>query len=307
MFGFFRKGRQEAHKGLWIDAPDFERRLEQKQLDPETQGHLRGFAAAGLIVLRNAAPAALCDEIVSDYQAWCGANAEYVKAWLDEQGREKRLVNFHLASSAARRLITNPRIIGLLETIFEHEASIYTSLTFKYGTQQPAHRDTPHFATWPRERFVGVWTALEPVDADAGPLFYHPGAHKLNIDQTPFWEQAQRQQPEATREEQLYLALDLYNGKVIREVTRFCDPVPLVLNKGDTVIWHPQLPHGGSPAADPARTRWSMVFHCAPSNIQVFQHDKFFLHRDSAAPAPRYRIEQMDGHLFARAGDTAFM
>jgi hypothetical protein len=46
--------------------------------------------------------------------------------------------------------------------------------------------------------------------------------------------------------------------------------------KGDTFIWHPELPHGGSAITDPHATRSSIVFHCTPEGVPVFGPDRFF-------------------------------
>ena len=221
---------------------------------------------------------ALCRRVVDDYRRYVDENPAYARANLDALGHEKRLVNFHTWSSNAAEIGTNPRLMQLLDFLFGMEACVYTSLLFKYGTQQPVHRDTPHFATWPRGYFFGVWTALQDIDPDSGPVFYHRGAHRYAVDERRFLEEARARKPDAPEAEQLLLALDLYYGEIIR---RSPAEGPVEIPKlaiGDVVIWHPELPHGGSPANDPELTRWSMVFHCAPVAVQVHQHTDFFGH-----------------------------
>jgi hypothetical protein len=64
-------------------------------------------------------------------------------------------------------------------------------------------------------------------------------------------------------------------------VTRQCMDAGLKVEKvavkaGGTVIWHPQLPHGGSAIGDISRTRHSLVMHLAPVGTPVYHQDVFF-------------------------------
>ena len=49
------------------------------------------------------------------------------------------------------------------------------------------------------------------------------------------------------------------------------------INKGDAIIWHPKLLHGGSNVVDPSLTRYSMVTHNVPINHSVFNASHFFV------------------------------
>jgi phytanoyl-CoA hydroxylase len=292
---------------FWLDDADAAARIEAADADPEVKSIARALRTEGLAVVREAASPALCRRVIDDYARYGELHRDYVRSNLTEEGRERRLVNFHLWSEPAAELGVNPRVMRALDFIFDGPATVYTSLTFKYGTQQPVHRDTPHFATWPHKMFVGVWTALEDVHPDAGPLFYHPGGQHFVLDPQQYMREAEQREPDASVRDRLLLALDLYNGDVIRRSTALCEPKQLEMRAGDTVIWHPELPHGGSPARDPGRTRWSSVFHCAPVDVQVHQHDRFFLHSGDAAPADRYGYFERHGRQFAVSGEVGFM
>lgn len=292
---------------FWIDRPDAEEVLDSKAADSRTKDAIRSLIREGITVIREANAPALCKAVVTDYQRYVDTHRDYVTQNLDTLGREKRLVNFHRWSPTAAQIGTNRKVMEILDLMFDTETAVYTSLTFKYGTQQPVHRDTPHFATWPPKRFAGVWTALDNISPEAGPLFYHPGAHRFTIDPQRFMSEAMQRLPGAPSEEQLFLALDLYNGEVIRTAPTVCDAKTLELQIGDTVIWHPELPHGGSPAIDPLHTRWSIVFHCAPVNVQVHQHNAFFSHKGPNAPPPRYGYIDYNNRKLALSGEVAFM
>ncbi len=262
----------------------------------------------GLAVIRSAVDPSICDQAVEDYYKWLADNDGYRLENLDVLGREKRLVNFHLASSAALKIASNPLILDALDFIFGDEAYVYTSLTFKYGTQQPIHRDTPHFATWPARRFVGVWTALEDINPDAGPLMYSRGAQDFKVDQRAILAGVQLDFPDMSLKDQLDVALDRYNGIIINHAPEE-GSITIVepLKKGDTVIWHPELPHGGSPAKDPSLSRLSMVVHCASSEVHVHQHAQFFANEGETPPADWYAFRPMGGRKVALSGPVSFM
>jgi len=292
---------------LWIDQPGALEKVDAAEIGETEKSIARSLITTGLAVVRGAHDEALCEEVVADYQRYCAENSDYVRANLDSFGREKRLVNFHHWSDAALQIGTNRKIMSALDFIFGLETSVYTSLTFKYGTQQPVHRDTPHFATWPRGYFVGVWTALEPVNDNMGPLFYHPGAHRFGVDEAKLKAQAEARLPHASKKEQMRLALDIYNGEIMRISPTISEAIALPADIGDSVIWHPEMPHGGSPAKRQMATRWSMVFHCAPAAVQVHQHETFFGHDKSASPPARYGFREAYSRKVAEAGGVGFM
>lgn len=291
----------------WIDDPDAIETLRSLDIEEWQYDALEDLIVRGFTVLKQSADPQLCTNVVSDYGRYCTENRAYVDNNLDETGREKRLVNFHLWSENEMKIATNSRVMGVLDLMFADIASVYTSLTFKFGTQQPIHRDTPHFATWPDNGFCGVWTALEDVRPEAGPLMYIAGGHRFTIDQREIFKSVVRDHPNLSPTDQLMLALDIYNGKVIDEAPLHGELIVAEMQKGDVAIWHPALPHGGSPAQDPFMSRWSVVTHCAPESIQVHQHDRFFSYDGPESPPARYGYREAYGRKIAVAGETAFM
>lgn len=291
----------------WIDAPNALKILDSVRL-PEWQSNaLRDLIQDGFTLLKGVTDPLLCDEVVDDYVKFCQQNSAYVAENLDTLGREKRLVNFHIWSENEMKVVTNPVAMELMDLFFGERASVYTSLTFKYGTQQPIHRDTPHFATWPQGRYCGMWTALEDIHPDAGPLMYMRGAHRFTVDQLEIMEVVKANHPEMSEAEQNLLALDIYNGRIIDEAPLNGELVVAPINKGDVVIWHPEAPHGGTPAADPMMSRWSVVAHCAPESTQVHQHEQFFRFDRETEPPARYGFGEAYGRKIAVSGTTAFM
>lgn len=298
--------RESDHIGpLWIDLPDALALNDASDASPEEKALTRDVINDGLCVVRDVIPADLCDRVIADFAKFCDETPDIVRR--DTLGRETRVVNFHRWSDAALEIGASPRMMGLMDHMFGMETCVYTSLLFKYGTQQPIHRDTPHFGTWPAGYYFGVWYALEDVRDDAGPLMLHRGAHRFRMDQFEIYDRIARERPDAGPDAVADAALLEFCDEVVARSRReFGEPELVPVRRGDVILWHPELPHGGSPARDTSRTRWSIVFHCAPVAVQVHQHQTFFRHRVETPPPPRYKYSEAFGRKVAVAGGAAF-
>ena len=65
----------------------------------------------------------------------------------------------------------------MLWILSKRDISIYTSLFFQEGTQQDLHRDAPLFCTYPENKFLGCWFALEDTNKSNGSLSVVPRGH----------------------------------------------------------------------------------------------------------------------------------
>lgn len=309
MFGLFKARRETKFlpEGPWLDRPDALDLAQASSVPEAMKRAARDLITDGFTVLPGAISPDLCQQAIEDYHRYARENADTFAQGLDEHGRERRLICFHQWSDASMKIATNPGVMALLDYLFGQRACAYSSLTFKYGTQQPIHRDTPHFITWPNDQFVGVWTALEDIHEDAGPLCYMKGAHRFKVDQHDIFRKVRQDHPQMPEADQLALALDFYNGAVISESPRHGEwTLAPRLKRGDVAIWHAELPHGGSPAKDPNRARWSMVTHCTPEAVQGYEYGQFFTHEGSKPLPPRYGYRQAYGRTVACIGGPVF-
>ena len=293
---------------LWLDLPDAEQEaVSRADRYPSHYPRMaKEMITEGFTILKGVIEPGLCDAVVSDYQRYLETNKGYADQYLDAKGRHHRLVNFHMSSENAMKIGCHDEIMRALDYLFGYKAGIYTSLTFEYGTEQPIHRDAPFFHTFPVNYFVGAWCALEDIDPDAGPLMYVPGGHRFPCDQHAIYKRVRDENPGQPDDWLVRHALEAYYGEVMTRSGAIGATKQAVLQKGDVAIWHPQLPHGGAPAANPKMTRRSVVFHCAPETLQVYQHDVFFQFEDPGFPPPRYVFGSYQGRSYALAGETAF-
>jgi phytanoyl-CoA hydroxylase len=150
----------------------------------------------------------------------------------------------------------NEGIINLLSLLLDGKAILFQSINFLKGSQQATHSDTIHMTTYPLGGLLGVWLALEDTDADNGPLHYYPGSHHL-----PYWLNKDYDN-EGNR---WMIGTKTYKDyeKMIAEKIQSLGLKKEVFyaQKGDILIWHANLLHGGEPQLDKHRSRNSMVFH----------------------------------------------
>jgi ectoine hydroxylase-related dioxygenase (phytanoyl-CoA dioxygenase family) len=265
----------------------------------DPQSALDELNANGFVVLDSGLDD-LCDAAEAEFRAIEASQPELFRREAD--GRYPRLINFHLASPAMRQLyVRNDLALAVQDAFFGARSSLYTTLFYEKGSGQDIHRDSPYFTTRPEHKYLGVWVPLEDVDDDNGPLMVMPRGHLLPeedreaIRQTLF---GPDEVPDTSDE--LWVA---YQDTVTRrglEAGLSIQTVPV--KKGQTIIWHPQLPHGGAPIRNPARTRLSLVQHVTPEHYQVYGLDAFFNPSKPLPTEASWTYGEDNGRLFIDHG-----
>jgi ectoine hydroxylase-related dioxygenase (phytanoyl-CoA dioxygenase family) len=269
--------------GLWVDSPNIAEEIKLLDMPDWLKRGALEFIDKGYTVVKGGVSLDQCQKAIAATNKW--GDAKGVKR--DKQGHRPRLVNVHLdVPELADLLLSNERALQMQDFLFGARTSLYTSLFFSRGTQQPIHVDIPFFATVPIARYLGVWTALEKTDVRNGPLSVLAGGHKCN----PLEERADlprivelKNRPEGIHEvddEAFYIyanyTLEMCKKQGITELTQ------VHVEAGDVIIWHPLLPHGGSNILDFSRDRYSLVAHTVPEMTPVYHTKEFF----SQTPAP---------------------
>lgn len=159
-----------------------------------------------------------------------------------------RVIDLWRLDPAARMLACHPRVITVLEGLFEARAIPFQTLTFGVGTGQPLHADSVHFDSFPAGLMCGVWVALEDVGASQGPLVYVPGSHLLKpIDSMAAIHAGSFD--------------DVLYERLVAESVEGMERVEFHAAAGDAIVWASNLVHGGAPVLDHSSTRWSQVTH----------------------------------------------
>jgi hypothetical protein len=113
-----------------------------------------------------------------------------------------------------------------------------------------------HFHSLPQGYLCGLWIPLADVQADSGPLLYYPGSHRL-----PYLSAAERDlTPAAVAAEPHPQVLfePFWREAVQRQDLRQQTFLP---RRGQVLLWHANLLHGGSPVQSRTARRWSQVVH----------------------------------------------
>jgi ectoine hydroxylase-related dioxygenase (phytanoyl-CoA dioxygenase family) len=164
-----------------------------------------------------------------------------------------RLMDFIHHSVAAKLVSVHPNITRFMEHVSGQRMVAFQSLSFFVGSEQAIHQDYAFVPTPPRAQLMASWVALEDIQADAGPLEYIPGSHRLRKFD---WEPGLYLAPGVARNE------TDFSEHIERERLKAGLPrLTFCPSKGDVFIWHGALAHGGSAVTNPKRTRKSHVTH----------------------------------------------
>ncbi len=173
-----------------------------------------------------------------------------------------RIIDIEDHSSFALDLMFSEPIANFLHSYLDDPPTAIQTLTYKYGSQQGAHSDL-HLVSPPtvgayyeRESLCAAWIACEDVDDFNGPLVIYPGSHRILKKTLRSFEND-------------YGAWVRYLDTLCRE--HGCFPEPFYARKGDVLLWHGDLVHGGAEIKDFDRTRRSFVVHYArvPDNTPL--------------------------------------
>jgi ectoine hydroxylase len=238
----------------WLDRPDAKEALgshpELDSFPPPIREALFGWIDDGVLILERFFDGETVDSI----------NAE-VESML-EQGvlayhyRGNRVMDAYRKSDAVARAVNRPDLVRVLGFILGREVRLFQTINFFEGSQQRPHSDSYHMTTEPLGYLVAIWVALEDVTPESGPLSYFPGSHKLPYVMGEHL---------GSREDSLFLDPSrdaLYEDKIEQVVTEAgIEPREFHAKKGDLLVWHANLVHGGRPVERAGATRRSLVAH----------------------------------------------
>lgn len=176
-------------------------------------------------------------------------------------------------SEAIRKMTFDSRLGGVMNFLLGAKMIPFQTINFLRGTQQKAHSDYIHMATYPAGYLSAAWIALEDINENNGPLFYYPGSHKMPYllnDNFDHGGSALTIGKKAYESYEKTLDEALSQSGLKTEV--------IYPKKGDVFVWHGNLVHGGMPILNPALTRKSMVIH-------YFGQDTIKYHEITQRPA----------------------
>ena len=278
--------------------------LFRRKPDPAPRDLVRDYLGQllddGVAHIAGGISAEIVGEVLQSVKECLRRNAAIFGPHLDADGHYPRIINLHVLHRILLRLFAeSPVALAVQDAFFGARSCLYTSLYYERGSAQPIHRDTPYFSTRPEYRYLGVWVALEDADDDNGCLQVVRKGHLI----PEFDREAMALQHHATLDEvppHSAILWDTYQSRVMEAcVERGLEIERIHARAGDVIVWHPQLPHGGSPIGDISRTRHSFVMHVTPEGTPVYQQDVFFNPGKKASDKAPWRYAKFGGRNYA--------
>jgi hypothetical protein len=237
-----------------IDRSDFQQLLEAnffgRWREEAISLHDKGYC---VVNLSKSDWLANIDEVIEDLQPLLEAD---LKLWDCGESGPPRLQDGWIDHGSIKALALEPIVLDLLRHLYGREPFAFQTLNFAVGSEQHFHSDAVHFHSYPNGFMCGVWIALQDVQSESGPLIYFPGSHRL-----PY-----------LSARSLGLVRDAVMGEWHPQ--RFFEPSwqqavnehafekqQFLPKRGDLLIWHANLLHGGEPVQDKTSRRWSQVNH----------------------------------------------
>lgn len=165
-------------------------------------------------------------------------------------------------SKAINDVAHSKKLIELCDILLDGKAVFFQSINFIKGSEQDTHSDSYHMTTYPEGGLLGIWIALEDIGIDQGPLHYYPGSQTLpyflnesfDNEGTKFMLGKHNYPPYAAM-----IQKKIEENKFRKEV--------FIAKKGDLLIWHANLLHGGEPHRNLELSRKSMVLHYLKKDV----------------------------------------
>jgi hypothetical protein len=161
-------------------------------------------------------------------------------------------------SAAFCRILKHAKLLGWIRLLMECEPKPLQAITSHKGSQQGVPSDLIHMTTYPLGYLSAAWIAFEDIHPDCGPLVYYPGSHKL-----PYVFSKDVGLGEFDLKRESYGPYHKKYEPYIQDLIAKHELTPHYFHaqKGDTLIWHANLLHGGSARKNLQYSRRSLVCH----------------------------------------------
>lgn len=208
----------------------------------------------------------------------------------DAHGWGDRIGMLHQKEHALMSLASNPALLSFLTLALADDPMLFGSLNFEKGSEQRIHVDAIFFWPEPFYSMAGVWIALEDVGENNGPLVYLPGSHQWDmirsediVSDRPELSSARERARDGlmSPEEKGELVASLGNAwtekyMMLVEKNQVA-PLSINVKKGDVVVWHSLLGHGGGTIKDRNCSRKSVVYHYLGERADLFSFENYML------------------------------
>lgn len=248
----------------WLDRPDAEAQIAAQwkagKINRDEAEQLRYWVANGYVILKHAVEPAILDDAWAAYEA--AIRDGVVQPPAEPAGPNDpwpgRLQDPHMKVPALCQIMRHPNVLRWVQLLMGREPAPFQTIIGHKGSQQGVHSDSIHMTTYPLGYLTAAWVAFEDIHPDSGPLVYYPGSHRL-----PYVFSRDVGIKENDYRERGFSPYGEHYEPRIKQVIaeQRLKPHYFHAQKGDALIWHANLLHGGSTRRDLRHTRRTLVSH----------------------------------------------
>jgi hypothetical protein len=187
----------------------------------------------------------------------------YIPPDVEFRAGRTKMLDLYAYSSTARQAVASPKVVEFLRAIFDGTPKAFQGLTFWNGSQQAIHKDTAYVKVDSNPmHLAATWLALEDIAPGTGELEYYIGSHRA----PDFLFGGSSKWLEANHHEHDRFLKSLHEDAEKYQYTRSS----FLAKKGDVLVWHADLAHGGAQIQQPGHTRRSLVTHFTTERDEPF-------------------------------------
>jgi ectoine hydroxylase len=239
----------------WLDVKDISENTIRSQtgfdqFDAATQAQILQWPANGFMILHHFLSAAEVDAVNAEVERL------RTEQKVDFNFTGRKIMDAWQHSATINQIFRHSKLLQLLQFVLQKEIIPFQTINFERGSEQKPHSDSIHMTTEPLGYLIASWMALEDIDEGSGLLQYYPGSHRLKYLMSEDYESGNNK---------LFIGSNnypQYEAKVAAVIAQHqLQPQQFKAKKGDLLVWHANLLHGGTPITNPHATRKSMVAH----------------------------------------------
>jgi hypothetical protein len=250
---------------LWIDEPGAELVVQD---DAWLGTAMRAFIRDGYAIIPKAVSHQAIDRYLKEVDRTVGAReglkAIYCDRLTDVEDATlttplTKVLDTYMFAPSALDIMFAPKVNKFLKAVFRDDVLAHQGLHFEVGSTQAIHQDTLYVVVDRPLNLAAAWVALEDIQEGSGELTYYPGSHRfpqrLFGGDRKHWA-VEIDGPEAHSEHLAWLHDEAGRRGIAAQ--------SFLPKKGDVLIWHADLAHGGGAITRPGVTRRSLVTHYCP-------------------------------------------
>lgn len=257
---------------MWFDQADamdeLNRRLDSGLISSMEFELLNRFIRDGYVILPDKIPADIIDAINTEFnnaplnrdKILLRKGGKYFHPGpLGIVGRRKRVIDFYVPCREALAAVLAEPITRFLTLLYGEAPLAFQALLFQYGSQQAMHQDPAYVVTDNPPALTASWIALEDIAQGSGELTYYKGSHR-NIDVT--FEGGKKIWTRNVDDQEVNLN---YADTLVQTCeAHHLEKQTFLPKKGEILVWHSALVHGGGAIHNRELTRRSLVTHYCP-------------------------------------------